>query len=57
MVDFFFDQIGVWNSNTGLNLTDSKDKSGNVTDSMANRTLIVTTILVKMFRKLIEEMS
>ncbi|XP_017346423.1 glutamate receptor ionotropic, kainate 1 [Ictalurus punctatus] len=39
------EKIGVWNSNTGLNLTDSKDKSGNVTDSMANRTLIVTTIL------------
>uniref|UniRef100_A0A673I7Z7 Glutamate receptor n=1 Tax=Sinocyclocheilus rhinocerous TaxID=307959 RepID=A0A673I7Z7_9TELE len=39
-------KIGVWNSNTGLNLTDSnKDKNTNVTDSMANRTLIVTTIL------------
>ncbi|XP_073723419.1 glutamate receptor ionotropic, kainate 1-like [Misgurnus anguillicaudatus] len=38
--------IGVWNSNTGLNLTDSnKDKNINVSDSMANRTLIVTTIL------------
>ncbi|KAL2096616.1 hypothetical protein ACEWY4_008764 [Coilia grayii] len=40
------ERIGVWNSNTGLNLTESnKDKSTNVTDSMANRTLIVTTIL------------
>uniref|UniRef100_A0A8C2DDI5 Glutamate receptor n=1 Tax=Cyprinus carpio TaxID=7962 RepID=A0A8C2DDI5_CYPCA len=40
------EKIGVWNSNTGLNLTDSnKDKNTNVTDSMANRTLIVTTIL------------
>ncbi|KAM9469053.1 glutamate receptor ionotropic, kainate 1 isoform 2-T2 [Clarias gariepinus] len=39
------EKIGVWNSNTGLNLTDGKDKSGNVTESMANRTLIVTTIL------------
>ncbi|KAK3531372.1 hypothetical protein QTP70_018172 [Hemibagrus guttatus] len=39
------EKIGVWNSNTGLNLTDGKDKTGNVTDSMANRTLIVTTIL------------
>ncbi|XP_039534619.1 glutamate receptor ionotropic, kainate 1 isoform X4 [Pimephales promelas] len=39
-------KIGVWNSNTGLNLTDSnKDKNANVTDSMANRTLVVTTIL------------
>lgn len=41
-------QIGVWNSQTGLNLTEtSKDSSTNVTDSMANRTLIVTTILVR----------
>lgn len=41
-------QIGVWNSQTGLNLTESnKDLSTNVTDSMANRTLIVTTILVR----------
>ncbi|XP_077421916.1 glutamate receptor ionotropic, kainate 1 isoform X1 [Vanacampus margaritifer] len=39
-------KIGVWNSQTGLNLTESnKDSSTNVTDSMANRTLIVTTIL------------
>ncbi|XP_067095991.1 glutamate receptor ionotropic, kainate 1 [Osmerus mordax] len=39
-------KIAVWNSNTGLNLTDSnKDLSTNVTDSMANRTLVVTTIL------------
>uniref|UniRef100_A0A8B9HF32 Glutamate receptor n=1 Tax=Astyanax mexicanus TaxID=7994 RepID=A0A8B9HF32_ASTMX len=38
--------IGVWNTNLGLNLTDSvRDKTTNVTDSMANRTLIVTTIL------------
>ncbi|XP_077421917.1 glutamate receptor ionotropic, kainate 1 isoform X2 [Vanacampus margaritifer] len=40
------EKIGVWNSQTGLNLTESnKDSSTNVTDSMANRTLIVTTIL------------
>uniref|UniRef100_A0A8B9J848 Glutamate receptor n=1 Tax=Astyanax mexicanus TaxID=7994 RepID=A0A8B9J848_ASTMX len=39
-------KIGVWNTNLGLNLTDSvRDKTTNVTDSMANRTLIVTTIL------------
>ncbi|XP_057694228.1 glutamate receptor ionotropic, kainate 1 isoform X2 [Corythoichthys intestinalis] len=38
--------IGVWNSQTGLNLTENnKDMGTNVTDSMANRTLIVTTIL------------
>uniref|UniRef100_A0A8C5E5F1 Glutamate receptor n=1 Tax=Gouania willdenowi TaxID=441366 RepID=A0A8C5E5F1_GOUWI len=41
-----FKQIGVWNSQTGLNVTEiNKDSSTNVTDSMANRTLIVTTIL------------
>ncbi|XP_063812500.1 glutamate receptor ionotropic, kainate 1 isoform X7 [Pseudophryne corroboree] len=39
-------KIGVWNSNIGLNMTDNlKDKSTNITDSLANRTLIVTTIL------------
>ncbi|KAJ8412533.1 hypothetical protein AAFF_G00128690 [Aldrovandia affinis] len=39
-------KIAIWNSINGLNLTEiSKDKSTNVTDSMANRTLIVTTIL------------
>ncbi|XP_078088608.1 glutamate receptor ionotropic, kainate 1-like [Mustelus asterias] len=40
------EQIGIWNSNLGLNMTDSlKDKSSNITDSLANRTLLVTTIL------------
>ncbi|XP_069492458.1 glutamate receptor ionotropic, kainate 1 isoform X1 [Ambystoma mexicanum] len=39
-------KIGLWNSNVGLNMTESsKDKSTNITDSLANRTLIVTTIL------------
>uniref|UniRef100_A0A673HUX7 Glutamate receptor n=1 Tax=Sinocyclocheilus rhinocerous TaxID=307959 RepID=A0A673HUX7_9TELE len=37
-------KIGVWNSYTGLNLTEMQD-SKNITDSLANRTLIVTTIL------------
>ncbi|XP_051542077.1 glutamate receptor ionotropic, kainate 1-like isoform X3 [Myxocyprinus asiaticus] len=37
-------KIGVWNSISGLNLTERKDNN-NVTDSLANRTLIVTTIL------------
>ncbi|XP_059824099.1 glutamate receptor ionotropic, kainate 1 isoform X4 [Hypanus sabinus] len=40
------EQIGIWNSNTGLNMTASlKDKPCNITDSLANRTLLVTTIL------------
>ncbi|XP_016535437.1 glutamate receptor ionotropic, kainate 1 [Poecilia formosa] len=39
-------KIGIWNSQTGLNLTETnRDSSTNVTDSMANRTLVVTTIL------------
>ncbi|PNI61619.1 GRIK1 isoform 9 [Pan troglodytes] len=49
------EKIGIWNSNSGLNMTDSnKDKSSNITDSLANRTLIVTTILEEpyvMYRK------
>uniref|UniRef100_A0A8C6XIS9 Glutamate receptor n=1 Tax=Naja naja TaxID=35670 RepID=A0A8C6XIS9_NAJNA len=40
------EKIGIWNSNRGLNMTNSnKDHSTNITDSLANRTLIVTTIL------------
>ncbi|XP_035390147.1 glutamate receptor ionotropic, kainate 1 [Electrophorus electricus] len=40
------EKIGVWNSNSGLNMTETgKEKTANITDSMANRTLIVTTIL------------
>ncbi|MCJ8742461.1 hypothetical protein PDJAM_G00082400 [Pangasius djambal] len=38
-------KIGVWKSYTGLNLTEKRDSSNNITDSLANRTLIVTTIL------------
>ncbi|XP_031427578.1 glutamate receptor ionotropic, kainate 1 isoform X2 [Clupea harengus] len=37
-------KLGVWNSFAGLNLTETKEIS-NVTVSLANRTLIVTTIL------------
>ncbi|XP_054983237.1 glutamate receptor ionotropic, kainate 1 isoform X1 [Sorex araneus] len=48
-------KIGIWNSNSGLNMTDgSNDRSSNITDSLANRTLIVTTILEEpyvMYRK------
>ncbi|XP_035300143.1 glutamate receptor ionotropic, kainate 1 isoform X7 [Cricetulus griseus] len=40
------EKIGIWNSNSGLNMTDgNRDRSNNITDSLANRTLIVTTIL------------
>uniref|UniRef100_A0A4W4FLL3 Glutamate receptor n=1 Tax=Electrophorus electricus TaxID=8005 RepID=A0A4W4FLL3_ELEEL len=38
-------KIGVWNTYTGLNLIEKQDTSKNVTDSLANKTLIVTTIL------------
>ncbi|TMS14003.1 Glutamate receptor ionotropic, kainate 1 [Larimichthys crocea] len=48
-------RIAVWNSYRGMNLTESnRDKNNNVTDSLANRTLIVTTILENpyvMYRK------
>ncbi|XP_057619933.1 glutamate receptor ionotropic, kainate 1 isoform X5 [Chionomys nivalis] len=48
-------KIGIWNSYSGLNMTDgNKDRSNNITDSLANRTLIVTTILEEpyvMYRK------
>lgn len=38
----------MWNSYKGMNLTETnRDKNNNVTDSLANRTLIVTTILVR----------
>ncbi|XP_010895546.1 glutamate receptor ionotropic, kainate 1 isoform X3 [Esox lucius] len=54
-------RIAVWNSYTGLNLTETnQEKSNNVTDSMANRTLIVTTILENpyvMFKKSDKELS
>ncbi|XP_047660470.1 glutamate receptor ionotropic, kainate 1 isoform X1 [Tachysurus fulvidraco] len=38
-------KIGVWKSYTGFNLTETRDSSNNITDSLNNRTLIVTTIL------------
>ncbi|KAI4579334.1 hypothetical protein MJG53_001207 [Ovis ammon polii x Ovis aries] len=53
--DLYQSNIGIWNSNSGLNMTDgNKDRSNNITDSLANRTLIVTTILEEpyvMYRK------
>ncbi|XP_036098867.1 glutamate receptor ionotropic, kainate 1 isoform X6 [Molossus molossus] len=40
------EKIGIWNSNSGLNMTDRQgDKGHHVSDSLANRTLVVTTIL------------
>ncbi|KAG7270576.1 hypothetical protein CRUP_000141, partial [Coryphaenoides rupestris] len=54
-------RIAVWNSYRGLNLTQvSRDKRNNVTDSLANRTLIVTTILENpyvMYKKSDKELS
>uniref|UniRef100_A0AAQ4R3H4 Glutamate receptor n=1 Tax=Gasterosteus aculeatus aculeatus TaxID=481459 RepID=A0AAQ4R3H4_GASAC len=40
-------RIAVWNSYRGMNLTEKskRENNNNVTDSLANRTLIVTTIL------------
>lgn len=40
-------QIGTWDPASGLNMTESqKGKPANITDSLSNRSLIVTTILV-----------
>ncbi|KAJ3589895.1 hypothetical protein NHX12_010736 [Muraenolepis orangiensis] len=54
-------RMAVWNSYRGLNLTKtSKDQRNNVTDSLANRTLIVTTILENpyvMYKKSDKELS
>ncbi|KAM6984575.1 glutamate receptor ionotropic, kainate 1 isoform 2-T3 [Tautogolabrus adspersus] len=54
-------KIAVWNSYKGMNLTESsRDKNNNVTDSLANRTLIVTTILENpyvMYKKSDKELS
>lgn len=36
-------------------MTERKDSSNNITDSLANRTLIVTTILVRFNKVLISE--
>ncbi|XP_036071152.1 glutamate receptor ionotropic, kainate 1 isoform X5 [Oryzias melastigma] len=40
-------KVAIWNSYKGMTLIETnRDKNSNVTDSLANRTLIVTTILV-----------
>ncbi|XP_038597722.1 glutamate receptor ionotropic, kainate 1-like [Tachyglossus aculeatus] len=39
-------EIGIWNSCRGLNMTaNNKDQTTNITDFLANRTLIITTVL------------
>lgn len=41
-------QVGTWNPSNGLNITEiSKGRGPNVTDSLSNRSLIVTTVLVR----------
>lgn len=41
-------QVGVWSPAEGLNITEvSKGRGPNVTDSLTNRSLIVTTVLVR----------
>lgn len=40
-------QIGTWDPTSGLNMTENqKGKAANVTDSLSNRSLVVSTILV-----------
>lgn len=44
---FFLLQIGIWDPVSGLNMTENqKGKMANITDSLTNRTLYVSTILV-----------
>lgn len=44
---FLFLQIGTWHSNTGVNITeDVKENRKKISDHLANKTLIVTTVLV-----------
>ncbi|PIO39664.1 hypothetical protein AB205_0033240, partial [Aquarana catesbeiana] len=49
------EKIGTWDPASGLNMTDNqKEKPANITDSLSNRSLIVTTILEEpyvMFKK------
>nr|XP_025959469.1 glutamate receptor ionotropic, kainate 3 isoform X1 [Dromaius novaehollandiae] len=49
------EKVGVWSPSDGLNITEiSKGRGPNVTDSLSNRSLIVTTVLEEpfvMFRK------
>lgn len=43
----FVFQIGTWDPPSGLNMTDNqKGKTTNVSDSLSNRSLVVSTILV-----------
>ncbi len=47
MKNIFFLQIGTWDPVSGLNMTENqKGKAANVSDSLSNRSLVVTTILV-----------
>ncbi|RMC13176.1 hypothetical protein DUI87_10709 [Hirundo rustica rustica] len=42
------EKVGTWDPLSGLNMTENqKGKPANITDSLSNRSLIVTTILVK----------
>lgn len=42
-----FQQIGTWDPPSGLNMTEThKSKTSNITDSLANKSLRVSTILV-----------
>ncbi|EHH18560.1 hypothetical protein EGK_15196 [Macaca mulatta] len=46
------EKIGTWDPASGLNMTESqKGKPANITDSLSNRSLIVTTILYVLFKK------
>ncbi|CDQ72280.1 unnamed protein product [Oncorhynchus mykiss] len=43
---FIFPQVGKWSASGGLNITEVPKRKGlNITDSLANRSLVITTIL------------
>lgn len=50
---FFFHlpQVGKWSASGGLNITEVPKRKGmNITDSLANRSLVISTILVGQMR-------
>lgn len=44
---FYLPQVGKWSASGGLNITEVPKRKGiNITDSLANRSLVISTILV-----------
>lgn len=46
---FYLLQVGKWSASGGLNITEMPKRKGvNITDSLANRSLVITTVLVRL---------